>query len=73
LYYNDQYVNSAYGKTPHEWADAGNSVILLLHTGDKITVRSRTTGGIYGDIGTNQTYTTFSGSMISPSTFNLGT
>ncbi|CAC5380908.1 Protein FAM160A1,FTS and Hook-interacting protein,UPF0518 protein CPIJ015043,FTS and Hook-interacting protein homolog [Mytilus coruscus] len=68
LYYNDQYINSAYGKTPNEWADAGNTAIIHLHTGDKVSVRSRRAGGIYGDIGTNQTYTTFSGSILSPST-----
>ncbi|XP_076117621.1 uncharacterized protein LOC143085259 isoform X1 [Mytilus galloprovincialis] len=68
LYYNDQYINSAYGKTPNEYADAGNTAIIHLHTGDKVSVRSRRAGGIYGDIGTNQTYTTFSGSILSPST-----
>ncbi|XP_071125172.1 uncharacterized protein [Mytilus edulis] len=64
LFYNGQYINSAYGKTPNEYADAGNTAIINLKTGDLLSVRSRRTGGLYGDIGTHQTYTTFSGSML---------
>lgn len=68
LYHNYHYVNSVYSKTPNGYASAGNTCILMLYGGDEVFVMTRKEGRTYGDNETNQTYTTFSGSTLTPYT-----
>ncbi|XP_063442986.1 uncharacterized protein LOC134723297 [Mytilus trossulus] len=64
LYLNDQYINSAYGQAPHTWADAGNSAILDMKSGDRLRVRGRKGENIvlYGQ--PDEIYCIFSGVML---------
>ncbi|XP_063442987.1 uncharacterized protein LOC134723298 [Mytilus trossulus] len=68
LYHNDKYINSAFGAAPSTYADHGNSAILDLHAGDKISVNGKpgNTVIIYGDASDEQLYATFSAFLISP-------
>ena len=64
LYHNGEYVNAAYGYTDSSYADAGNSAILHLHTGDQVYVKARN-GQAVDVYGTpNQVYATFSGTLL---------
>ncbi|KAK3093600.1 hypothetical protein FSP39_017952 [Pinctada imbricata] len=66
LFKNDQIVASLFGNTPHDYADAGNSVILHLNAEDRIDVRAHSnyTTHLFGT--TDQVYTTFTGVLLSP-------
>ncbi|XP_076117627.1 uncharacterized protein LOC143085262 isoform X2 [Mytilus galloprovincialis] len=68
VYHNYHYVNSAYGKTPNGYTSIGNTCILMLSRGDEVYVMTKREGRTYGDIATNQTYTTFSSSTLNPYT-----
>ncbi|XP_053378610.1 uncharacterized protein LOC128548191 [Mercenaria mercenaria] len=61
LYHNNQYVCSIYGLTDHDWADAGNTVLLHLKQNDQISIRAHTNNSLYGT--TNQVYSTFTGAQ----------
>lgn len=66
LYHNDQYVNTAFGQAPNTWADAGNSAILELHVGDKLSIRAKQGENVilFGE--PDQVYSTFSAALLSP-------
>jgi len=65
MYHNDQYVESAYGFKSDSFADAGNTVILYLHGGDKIYIKGSDNEAVqlFGD--PTQIYNTFSGALLS--------
>ncbi|CAC5390900.1 C1QL [Mytilus coruscus] len=59
-------INSAFGEAPGTWADHGNSAILELHAGDKVSVSGRpgSTVIVYGDASDEQLYATFSSFLL---------
>ncbi|KAJ8319976.1 hypothetical protein KUTeg_001563 [Tegillarca granosa] len=65
MYHNDQYVVSAYGFKSDSFADAGNTVILYIHAGDKIYIKGSDNEAVqlFGD--PTQIYNTFSGALLS--------
>ena len=66
LYHNGDYVNAAYGHTVSGFADAGNTAILHLHTGDQVYVKTRS-GRAVDLFGTpSEVYATFSGLLLAP-------
>ncbi|XP_055997849.1 complement C1q tumor necrosis factor-related protein 4-like [Ostrea edulis] len=71
LYHNHDYVTSAWGHTESGYADAGNTVILHLFSGDQVYVKTRNKIPVDLFGSTNQVYTTFSGNMLAPLTHNL--
>ncbi|XP_078333811.1 uncharacterized protein LOC111103937 [Crassostrea virginica] len=66
LYHNGDYVNAAYGHTVSGFADAGNTAILHLHTGDQVYIKTRS-GRAVDLFGTpSEVYATFSGLLLAP-------
>ena len=62
LYHNNNLVCSLYNYADNAWSDAGNTAILHLQAGDKISVRAAIDINIYGSA--DEVYSTFSGARI---------
>ncbi|CAC5390903.1 unnamed protein product [Mytilus coruscus] len=60
LYLNNKYVNSAFGQLWHREANAGNSAILDMRTGDRLRVHSRSGESVVLSGQPNDVYCTFS-------------
>ena len=66
LYHNDNYINTAYGQAEHTFPDAGNSAILHLHSGDRLSIRSRPEANVVLKGTPTEVYSTFSAALLSP-------
>lgn len=68
IYKNNDYILSIYASTYRDWADAGNSVVLDLQTGDLVYVKAVDDypNNVYGAV--DEIYTTFSGALINSAT-----
>jgi hypothetical protein len=64
MFKNDQYIVSIYGRTPNDYVDAGNSVLLNLAKGDLVYIKARDQydNVIFG--AGDQVYTTFTGVLL---------
>nr|AST51799.1 C1qDC6 [Sinohyriopsis cumingii] len=62
LYHNNDYVCALYGRTPSEFAAAGNTAIVHLRSGDIVQIKERYNNTVYGQ--QDQLYSTFSGALI---------
>uniref|UniRef100_K1R8I1 Complement C1q-like protein 3 n=1 Tax=Magallana gigas TaxID=29159 RepID=K1R8I1_MAGGI len=63
---NQEYVNSAYGHTVSGLADAGNTAILHLSSGDQVYIKTRNNRQVDLFGAPNQVYSTFSGTLLPP-------
>jgi len=66
LYHNDNYINTAYGQAQHTFTGAGNSAILHLHSGDRLSIRSRPEANVVLQGTPTVIYSTFSAALLSP-------
>ena len=65
LYHNDNYINTAYGQGQYTSAYAGNSAILHLHSGDRLSIRSRPEANVVLKGTPTEVYSTFSAALLS--------
>ncbi|XP_061178652.1 uncharacterized protein LOC133187307 [Saccostrea echinata] len=68
LYHNKDYVNAAYGHTVSGFADAGNTAILHLRSGDHVYIKTRNNRAVDLFGTPNEVYATFSGILLAPIT-----
>lgn len=70
LYRNNDYINSAYANSPSTWASHGNTAILKLKAGDRITVSGRpdTMIVVEGDYADEQLYATLTAYLLNTAT-----